>query len=110
MKRLALADKKRKELLQKMRKRGVIKLTKKELEDIERRKQYWRRFPEQKETFTVDEEESEAGEIANDPTGCETATASEILELRKIETELLAAREKDDTNEKEDRKRKKKEI
>ena len=40
--RLNLAEKKRKEFFRSMRRRSTLKLTKKDLDDIERRKEYWR--------------------------------------------------------------------
>ena len=69
IKRLTIAEKKRKDLLKKMRKKGILKPMKHELEMIERRKEYWRRFREKQDDFEVDEEDNGAGEIKNDHAG-----------------------------------------
>ena len=83
--RLNAAEKQRKELLKTLRKKGVMKPTKTELEAIEKRKIYWRRFREKEEEFEVDKDISEAGIVKNDYSGC-TATASEDpLEEREKE-------------------------
>ena len=73
--KLTIAEKKRKDLLKKMRKKGILKPMKHELEMIERRKEYWRRFREKQDDFEVDEEDNGAGEIKNDHAGCIKATA-----------------------------------
>ena len=91
-KRLALAENKRKNLLKSMKRRGSLKPTEKEKRDIERRKQYWRRFREKEEEFSLDanekEEDTRAGDIKDGNTGLEYQAAPEFpknLGIRKDE-------------------------
>ena len=58
--RLNVAEKKRKELLRTLRKKGVMKPTKTESELIEKGKIYWRKFRDNRDEFNVDETISEA--------------------------------------------------
>ena len=66
-----------------MRKRGILKPTKKEIEEIGMRKNHWRRLREQKPIIDV-EEESEAGDVNIDVIGCmKNTTASEFPQRRR---------------------------
>ena len=78
IRRINLAEKIRKELLINLRKKRIMKPTKTELENIEKRKLYWKKYRESKEDFNVDGTIFEAGNITIDNTGCRnTTTASE---------------------------------
>ena len=86
--RINTAERKRKELLRGMRKKGILKPTKKDLEDIERRKEYWRRFREPRPEYKIeeDEKEDEAGDVIDDIAGCnDNATASLPSERKDME-------------------------